>query len=273
MRKNRRYKRTCLFAASCMALGAIGGVAVCRNSLEKWARENYGTGGITVGKLGQIDQPVVVIDRQTKRIPDNDHHEIEEKLLPDTRQENKKEKWSLADAFFYISLIVLVVAVLLVKSGGGGAPVSVFGVSLQNVLTSSMQDEIPKDSLVVTFRTDPETLEIGDDITYLRDENTAITHRIVGIMEDYQGDGQRAFETQGIMNNEIDKYPVPAVNVVGKVIFHNYTMGLVMIFLNKYWYFIVLFLFLISGLGWSIKTWWKAGKAEEKERAMSTAEK
>ena len=273
MRKNRRYKRNCLFAASCMALGAIGGVAVCRNSLEKWARENYGTGGITVGKLGQIDQPVVVIDRQTKHIPDNDHHEIEEKLLPDTRQENKKEKWRLADAFFYISLIVLVVAVLLVKSGGGGAPVSVFGVSLQNVLTSSMQDEIPKDSLVVTFRTDPETLEIGDDITYLRDENTAITHRIVGIMEDYQGDGQRAFETQGIMNNEIDKYPVPAVNVVGKVIFHNYTMGLVMIFLNKYWYFIVLFLFLISGLGWSIKTWWKAGKAEKKERAMSTAEK
>ena len=47
-----------------------------------------------------------------------------------------------------------------------------------------------------------------------------IRDRIVGIIENYENTGQRAFTTQGIMNAQPDKQPVPAVNVVGKVVFH-----------------------------------------------------
>ena len=70
------------------------------------------------------------------------------------------------------------------------------------------------------IRDSPNTLQIGDDITYMANQTTSVTHRIVGIMENYENTGQRAFEAQGVMNSEPDRQPVPAVNVVGKVVYH-----------------------------------------------------
>lgn len=175
------------------------------------------------------------------------------------------------DVVFYGALIVLVLGVLLIKSGGNGAPVSIAGFSIHNVLTASMQDEIPQGSLVLTRQVDPDTLQIGDDITYMRDENTTITHRIVGIIEDYADTGQRAFETQGIMNREADSQPVPAANVVGKVIFHNHVLGEIMSFLNQYWYFAVLFLLLFAGLFSAIRSWRKAQREEKEQQTDEQA--
>lgn len=174
----------------------------------------------------------------------------------------KKKKGLFWDIVFYAALIVLVLGVLLVKSGGNGAPVSVFGFSIHTVLSSSMQDEIPKDSLVLTRQVDPVSLQIGDDITYMKDETTSVTHRIVGIIEDYDGSGQRAFETQGIMNKEKDRLPVPAANVVGKVIFHSLVLGRIMSFLSQFWYLLILFLLLFTGLIWAVRSWRKAKKEE-----------
>ena len=103
------------------------------------------------------------------------------------------------------------------------------------VLTESMQSEIPKGSLVIAKQVDPNTLQIGDDITYMANQTTSVTHRIVGINENYENTGQRAFQTQGIMNDQPDSQPVPAVNVVGKVVFHSETLGVVASFIGSYW--------------------------------------
>lgn len=181
----------------------------------------------------------------------------------------QKKKGKSADIIFFGALIALVLAVLLVKIGGNGAPISVFGLSVHNVLTSSMQDEIPKDSLVLTQQVDAASLQIGDDITYMRDEKTTVTHRIIGIIENYEGTGKRAFETKGIMNKEKDRLPVLAANVVGKVIFHNHALGVVMIFFNQYWYFVLLFVFLFIGLFFAMKSWRKAHR-ETKDKSVHT---
>lgn len=183
-----------------------------------------------------------------------------------SQQEPKKKSGLFWDILFYAALIVFVLGVFLVKSGGNGAPVSIFGVSIHTVLTSSMQDELPKGTLVLTLQVDPASLQIGDDITYMRDETTTITHRIVGIIENYEETGQRAFETQGTMNKEKDSLPVPAANVVGKVIFHNDVLGHIMSFLNQYWQWMLLFIFLFIGLIWALRSWQKASKEEKAER-------
>lgn len=94
-------------------------------------------------------------------------------------------------------LIVLVVSVAFLKGGDSGAPKSLAGFSTFTVLTGSMQDEIPQGSLVITQQTDPRELKIGDDITYLSSPTTTVTHRIVGIIENYKDTGQRAFENAG----------------------------------------------------------------------------
>jgi len=148
------------------------------------------------------------------------------------------------DLLFYIALAALVLTVFLVRAAGGGAPVTFAGFSAMRVLTASMQDEIPQGSLIITRHVDPKTLEVGDDVTYMAGEGTTVTHRIIAIAENYQGTGQRAFTTQGIMNREPDELRVPAANVVGKVIFHNLFLGDVLAFVQVNWTWMALLLVL-----------------------------
>ena len=116
------------------------------------------------------------------------------------------------------------------------------------VLSGSMESEIPKGSLVVTKQVDPSELQIGDDITYLSNPTTTITHRIVGITENYADTGQRAFTTQGVMNSAPDKQPVPAANVVGKVMYHSLFVGRAVSFLKEHWLVLLVLAVLLLGL-------------------------
>ena len=106
----------------------------------------------------------------------------------------------IGNVLFYGVMLALVVGVFVLRSGSGGAPVSFAGYTAQIVLTSSMEEVIPKGSLVISKQVDSSTLQIGDDITYLVSQTTTITHRIIGITERYEDTGQRGFQTQGVMN-------------------------------------------------------------------------
>ena len=157
-------------------------------------------------------------------------------------------KYRVTGVAFYISLILIVFVVLSIFSDDHGAPRSLAGFAMMHVLTSSMQSEIPKDSLVVTREVDADSLEIGDDITFLKDSSTTITHRIVGIYENYANTGARGFQTQGVMNSSPDKEIVPAHNLVGKVILHNLIIGKAMLFIKEYALLVVIFTALLIGL-------------------------
>ena len=141
----------------------------------------------------------------------------------------------IGEVVFYGLLLLLIVAALFVRTTSDGAPKSLAGYSGMIVLTESMQSEIPKGSLVIAKTVDPQTLQIGDDITYMANQTTSVTHRIIGIIENYEGTGQRAFQTQGIMNAQPDSQPVPAVNVVGKVVFHSEILGNIASLIGSYW--------------------------------------
>ncbi len=158
---------------------------------------------------------------------------------------------------FYCFLVFLVIAALFIRATSSGSPRSLAGFTGMIVLSGSMQSEIPKGSLVIAQQVDPETLEIGDDITFMANQTTTVTHRIIGIIEDYEGTGQRAFETQGIMNDEPDAQPVPAVNVVGKVIFHSLVLGYIASFIGNYWPFLLFALAVVIGLIIALKRIYK----------------
>lgn len=203
--------------------------------------------------------------------PEDTPAPLEEHSEPEEHKPPKEKKGIFWDVVFYVALIVLVLGVLFVKSGSGGAPVSIAGFSIHTVLTGSMQDEIPQGSLVLARQVDPAALQIGDDITYMKDETNTVTHRIVGIIENFEDTGQRAFETQGIMNKAPDKLPVPAANVVGKIVFHNYPLGVAMSFLSQHWHLLLLFLLLFIGLFGAIRSWKKARREEkDKQRPNQT---
>ena len=142
----------------------------------------------------------------------------------------------------------MIISALFIRTTSNGSPRSLAGFTGMVVLSGSMQAEIPKGSLVIAQQVDPKTLQIGDDITFMANPTTTVTHRIIGIIEDYEDTGQRAFQTQGIMNDEPDAQPVPAVNVVGKVIFHSEVLGQIAGFMGQYWLFILFAAAVVIGL-------------------------
>lgn len=151
----------------------------------------------------------------------------------------------IGNVLFYGVMLALVVGVFVLRSGSGGAPVSFAGYTAQIVLTSSMEEVIPKGSLVISEQVDPSTLQIGDDITYLVSQTTTITHRIIGITERYEDTGQRGFQTQGVMNDAPDKELVPAGNVIGKVVFHSMALGQAANFVSNNWPILIFLLVLL----------------------------
>lgn len=118
------------------------------------------------------------------------------------------------DVVFYAS-IVFVFFSAIVFYGESNNGFHLLGYSWFTVLSDSMETEIPTGSLIITKKMNPGDIQIGDDITYIRGDNAAITHRVVGIEENYMG--SRGFITQGTENLTPDSGIVHAANVVGVV--------------------------------------------------------
>ena len=90
-----------------------------------------------------------------------------------------------------------------------------------------MEPELPVGSLLIINPTAYEDIQIGDDITFVRDENlTLVTHRVIS-----KDDETKNITTQGIANNVADA-PTLYDNVVGKVVWHIPYVGYLIIWLG-----------------------------------------
>ena len=136
-----------------------------------------------------------------------------------------------SDILFYFAIMAVLLAAF--SSGtNSGMPRMVMGYSYFVVLTSSMQSEIPKGSFVVVKQTDPKKLNIGDNITYMLNQGTSVTHKIADIYENYENSGARGFLTKGVNNANADKGVVYEANIVGKVVFALPVAGAVMSYMG-----------------------------------------
>lgn len=178
--------------------------------------------------LDEIEQVFAAQDEQK---PDSE--DISAAKIP------KKRGKLLGNLLFYTAILaILIIGISCGMSGNGTKNIA--GYCIVNVLSSSMQSEIPQGSLVMTKRVDCAEIEIGDDITFMAGETSSVTHRVIGIVENYMNSGERGFETKGIDNEKPDKDTVWAKNVVGKVIFHIPYVGSVMETLKKHWLLAIL---------------------------------
>ena len=148
---------------------------------------------------------------------------------------------------FYLALVVAVV-VAFQMSSSKGAPRIVLGYSVMTVLSGSMAPEIPKGALIINKQVDLNSIQVGDDITFMIDEKTTVTHRVIAIVENHNKTGKRGFQTQGIANLAVDRDIVHADNVVGKVIFHDKNIGMAVNFVMTHPLLIGVILALVFGL-------------------------
>jgi len=178
--------------------------------------------------------------------------------VPSTR---KKILSVVGSILFYLGLVATVLGVSFFGLQEPGAPPRVLaGHSMMTVLSRSMEPTLPLRALVVARWVDPNLLEIDDVVTYIRPDNATVTHRIIDIIENYQGTPYRGFRLRGDNNAIPDRYVVGAENIVGEIVFSNLFLGLVVFFIQQNIVLIVVFIVLGIALMYVVKKFFLNGK-------------
>ena len=110
--------------------------------------------------------------------------------------------------------LLFAVVLLAVLLGG----IRLFGLTPYTVLSGSMEPTYPVGSVIYVAKAEPESLSVGDPLTYRLPEGTLVTHRIREVLN--ENSEELAFLTKGDANDHPDGSPVPAAAVVGKPLFH-----------------------------------------------------
>ena len=111
-------------------------------------------------------------------------------------------------------LVVLVVLLALLLAGP-----RILGMDVFTVLSGSMEPTYHTGSLIYVKDVDPFELEAGDVITFMLDEDTVATHRVVEVVPDEEDASTVRFRTKGDANNAEDGSLVHYKNVLGSPVF------------------------------------------------------
>ena len=125
-------------------------------------------------------------------------------------------------------LVALVVIVALLLVGA-----RLIGLQVFTVLSGSMEPAYHVGSLIYVKDVDPFELESGDVITFMLDENTVATHRIVEVVPDEEDDSVVRFRTKGDANENVDGSLVHYKNVIGSPVFTIPQLGYVASFIQN----------------------------------------
>ena len=121
-----------------------------------------------------------------------------------------KKAWNIVSSI--LVALVVILALLLVGA-------RVVGLQVFTVLSGSMEPTYHTGSLIYVKKVDPYTIKEGQPITFMLDENTVATHRVVGIVPDEEDPAVIRFRTKGDANEAEDGSLVHYKNVIGTPIF------------------------------------------------------
>lgn len=107
---------------------------------------------------------------------------------------------------------VVILALLLVG-------VRLVGMQVFTVLSGSMEPTYHVGALIYVKKVDPMELEAGDVITFMLDEDTVATHRVVEVVPDEEDPSVIRFRTKGDANDNVDGGLVHYMNVLGTPVF------------------------------------------------------
>lgn len=131
-----------------------------------------------------------------------------------------KKIWNVTTAI--LVTIVAILALLLVG-------LRLFGLQTYTVLSGSMEPTYPTGSLLYVRRTAPETVEVGQPITFVLNEDLVVaTHRVIAVDADNQ-----CFYTKGDANATADGAPVHFKNLIGVPLFSIPYLGYVANYVQK----------------------------------------
>jgi signal peptidase len=122
--------------------------------------------------------------------------------------------------------IVVLVAIVLVG-------VRFVGLQVFTVLSGSMEPTYHNGSLIYVKPVDYKDLKAEDVITFMLDENTVATHRIVEVVADETDPAVLRYRTKGDANNAVDASLVHYKNVIGTPVFTIPRLGYLASYIQK----------------------------------------
>ena len=131
-------------------------------------------------------------------------------------RKEKSVNRSIKKVWNWVSGVLVVIVALLAVALVG---VRLFQLKPFVVLSGSMEPEYHVGSLIYVKSVDYKTLQVGDDITYMLDKDTVVTHRIIEVLVDEEDPETLRYFTQGIANEVPDATSVHYKNIIGKPVF------------------------------------------------------
>ena len=154
----------------------------------------------------------------------------------------KKSKWVITVIFAILLIFLILLVGNMIYSQINHKVPAFFGYSVMNIISRSMEPDIPKNTFILIQRVDPELLKEGDIITFYSSDPTIKglpnTHRIIQIIFE---DNQKLFVTKGDANAIPDLYDVKPEDIIGVYVKNIASLGkLGAVFQNKAFIFILL---------------------------------
>lgn len=118
--------------------------------------------------------------------------------------------WNGITTFLVAVIVLLSIALVGVR---------LFGLQVYTVLSGSMEPTYHVGALIYDKKVDPYQLKSGDVITFMIDDDTIATHRIVEVVPDEQDSSTIRFRTKGDANEAEDGALVHYKNVIGTPVF------------------------------------------------------
>ena len=136
----------------------------------------------------------------------------------------KKLKTTLSIILTVILLLVIIFNILSALS------IPVFGFRLYQVITGSMEPEIKVNDYIIIKKCNE--YNKNDIVTYIDNEGSYVTHRIVDIQDEM-------ITTKGDFNNTNDE-PIEKTRIIGKVVFKLRLFKYIIILFKSYFFWIAL---------------------------------
>lgn len=135
-----------------------------------------------------------------------------------------KSVWNIVTNFLVGAVVIL--ALLLVGA-------RLFGLKVYTVLSGSMEPAYHVGSVIYVKAVDYKSLQPGDVITFMLDEDTVATHRITEVLVDENAPDTYRFFTKGDANSAPDGSSVHYKNIIGMPVFTIPYLGYVANFIQN----------------------------------------
>lgn len=125
-------------------------------------------------------------------------------------KQSVKKIWNILSSVLVALVVILAIALVGTR---------LIGLNTYVVLSGSMEPAYETGSLLYVKEVPYTELEVGDVITFMLDEDTVATHRIVEVVSDETDSSVVRYQTKGDANNAVDGSLVHYKNVIGTPVF------------------------------------------------------